>query len=319
MKIAVFEWKNLRLPRSAWAPLERAGETVYFDCDVPAAPEDCPPAALDADVIFCGGNSHLGENLRQMPNLRFVSLFSTGYNNVDLALTRELGVAVSNVPHYGAHSVGQFTISLLLEICNNVGGHCRAIREGMWDKGFTFLLTPQIELYGKTIGVIGYGDIGREVAAICAAFGMRVLAFSRHPDPAQETERIRFAPLDEIYRTADFITLHYPLLPHTAGMIDRAALAQMKDGVIILNTARGGLIDEQALADALRAGKVASAGLDVVSKEPWDETCPLFDAPNVVITPHLAWATEESRRRLFSGAVENFQAWLTGAPQNLVN
>ena len=227
---------------------------------------------------------------------------------------------MANVPAYGTAAVAQFAIALLLEICMHVGDHAEAVQEGRWAAcaDFCFWDTPLIELDGMTMGIIGFGRIGRQVGRIARAMGMRVLAYSR-----TETEEGRaiaeYVPLDTLLAEADVVSLHCPLFPETAGIINRESIAKMKDGVILLNNARGQLVNEVDLVEALASGKVAAAGLDVVSTEPIKADNPLLKAPNCIITPHISWAPKESRRRIMDCTVENIRAFLNGKPVHVVN
>ena len=242
---------------------------------------------------------------------------ATGYNVVDCYAARERGVTVCNVPDYGTAAVAQFTFSLLLELCHRVDHHDRRVHELAWCDcpNFCFWETPQMELAGKTLGIIGYGRIGKAVTKLARAFGMEVVVYSRRQPVGEE---IPYADLDTLLKTADIVSLHCPQTPENTGMIGSEALSKMKDGAILINTARGGLLDEQAVADALRAGKLRAAAVDVVSREPMERDNPLLSAPNCIITPHMAWAPVESRQRIVDCTVSSIRGFLAGEPVNTV-
>lgn len=245
-------------------------------------------------------------------------VLATGYNVVDVDAAREKGIAVTNIPTYGTAAVAQYTFALLLELCHQVGRHSESVHAGKWQKkgDFCYWLTPQMELAGKTIGIIGFGRIGKAVARIALAFGMKVLVYDRY---FQKSELdVAAVELDVLLQNSDVITLHCPQTQENRGLINAESIAKMKDGVLLLNDARGGLVEEQALAKALRSGKVAGAAVDVVSEEPISDVNPLLSAPNCIITPHIAWASLEARRCLMGIAVENVAAFLEGRPVNLV-
>lgn len=295
----------------SWAPLSALGELTVYDR---TAPEDVIPRIGDARVILINKVPITAKIMDACPNLRYVGILATGYNVVDVAAAKERGVVVTNVPAYSTPTVAQFTMALLLEICHRVGHHNAVVQQGKWAAcpDFAFWDYPLMELQGKTMGIVGYGSIGKAVAKLARAFGMNVLAYSRHG--AEEYH----AELDELYAKSDIVSLHCPLTAENAGMIDAAAIAKMKDGVILLNTARGGLINERDLRDALLSGKVYAAASDVVSAEPIQPDNPLLGLDNMLITPHIAWAAQEARQRLMDVAVENVRQFLNGTPQNNV-
>ena len=255
------------------------------------------------------------EQLAAAPELKYVGVLATGYNVVDVVAARELGITVTNVPAYSTDSVAQLAIALLLEICHHAGEHNRAVQNGRWSNNpdYCFWDYPLIELAGKTMGIIGYGRIGRRVAELASCLGMKVVAWTRTPrDP-------ECVSLDELLRVSDVISLHCPLFPETRGLINRETIAKMKDGVILLNTSRGPLIDDAALCEALRSGKVYAAGADVAAVEPIAADNPLLGLPNMILTPHIAWATLEARTRLLDIAAKNAEAFLRGEPVNVVS
>lgn len=312
MKIVVLDGYAANPGDLSWDAFTSQGELTVYD----ATPQ---PEALarigDAEAVFTNKVILDREIISQAPKLRFIGVIATGYNVVDVQAARERGIDVCNVPAYSTQSVAQFTFALLLELCHHVGSHSDAVHAGRWVRSdcFTFWDTPLIELAGKTMGIVGYGSIGRAVAGIARAMGMDVIAYTRTP---REPECVSFEALLE---RSDVISLHCPLFPETKGIINRESIARMKDGVLLLNTARGPLIVEQDLRDALDSGKVAGAGLDVLCREPMVPDCPLLGAPNCVITPHFAWAPIEARRRLMNVCAENLRAFIAGRPQNVVN
>jgi len=256
--------------------------------------------------------------LNACPNIRLICVQATGYNIVDTAACTRRGIPVCNVPDYGTAAVAQFTLALMLELCHQIGHHSKVVHEGKWcrSQSFCFWDTPQMELGGKTLGIIVFGRIGQAVAMLANAFGMRVITHSR---TRKESSNAQFVDMDTLIAQSDFISLHCPLFPENTKMVNAEFIGKMKDGAFLINTARGGLVDEQALADALTSGKLAGAAVDVVSVEPMKESNPLLISPNCIITPHIAWAPKESRQRLLDCCVENIRAFLQGKPQNVVN
>lgn len=318
MKIVLLDAYAANPGDLSWDGLREFGEVTVYDR---TAPEDVLARIGDAEVVYVNKVRLDGQTLRQCKNLKLVSVLATGYNVVDTAAAKELGILVCNSPSYSTASVAQLTIAHLLELCSHVGALSDACHSGRWAAcpDFCFWDAPLMELSGKTMGIIGYGTIGRAVGAIAQALGMRLLVNARHPDPALESPTCRYASLDELIAQSDVVTLHCPQTPETTGLIDRARIAQMKDGAILLNTSRGGLIVEQDLADALRSGKLRGAAVDVVSQEPIRPENPLLAAPNCFMTPHVAWAPLEARQRLLAIARENLAAYCSGSPIHVVN
>lgn len=271
----------------------------------------------DADIAIINKTVIDEALLQQCPNLKLICVAATGYNVVDCEATKKRNIPVCNVPGYGTAAVAQFTFSLLLELCNRVGLHDRLVHEGQWGQrgGFCFWDTPQMELAGKTLGIIGFGTIGQAVGKIAEAFGMEVLAYNR----SHTVEGANYVSLEQLLEKSDVITLHCPYTPETHQVINKDTLAQMKDGAILLNTARGGVINEEAVAEALQSGKLRGAAVDVVTTEPILESNPLYTAPNCIITPHMAWAPKESRQRIIDSMVKSIQGWLSGNPLHVVN
>lgn len=292
-----------------------------FTCYDYTAPAETIAHIGSCEVVFSNKTVITREILDACPQVRFIGLLATGYNIIDIEAAAERGIPVCNVPSYSTASVAQMTIALLLEITNAVGLHSQSVHGGRWQNcdGFTYWETPQIELADKTFGIVGFGNTGMATAAIAQALGMRVLVYTRTPKPQYQSETLRFCALDEVLVGSDILSLHCPLFAETEKMIDAAAIAKMKDGAILLNTARGGLLDEQAVADALDSGKLYAAGLDVVAVEPILPDNPLLKAKNCLLTPHIAWATFAARKRLMGVLEENLRAFLEGRPQNVVN
>jgi glycerate dehydrogenase len=273
----------------------------------------------NAGAVLVNKTRLTGETLAACPELRYIGLLSTGYDVVDVAAARERGIVVSNIPGYGTYAVGQFAVALLLEICCRVGHHARAVQEGRWagSPDWCFWDYPLIELYGKTMGIIGFGRIGQVTGRAAGALGMRVLAYDVAPTESGR-ELAEYVSLDALLENSDVVVLHCALFPETRGIINKKSIAAMKQGVIIINNSRGQLIVEEDLAEALNAGKVYAAGLDVAASEPVSPDNPLLRAKNCFITPHISWAAAESRARLMNIAVSNLQAFLRGKPENIV-
>lgn len=316
MKIVILDAYAANPGDLSWDEFAALGELTVYDR---TAPEDVAARIGDAEVVFINKVRLTDEIFAACPNLKLVSILATGYNIVDLAAAKRRGITVCNVPGYSTRAVVQMTFALLLEICQQVGLHSGAVHTGRWQTcpDFCFWDRPLIELDGKTMGIVGYGAIGSAVGTVAQALGMKLLVTARHEKPVPEGAR--FVSLPELLAQSDVVSLHCPQTAENARMIDAGALAQMKDGAILLNTARGGLLDEQAVADALRSGKLLAAGMDVVSAEPIHADNPLLTAPNCFLTPHIAWAPLETRRRLQAISAENLRAFLAGKPQNVVN
>ena len=300
----------------SWAPLEAMGHLKVYD----RTPDRLTAERIaEAEVVYTNKTRLTGEIIAGAKSLRFIGVLATGYNVVDVEAARARGIPVCNVPAYGTAAVAQFTIALLLELCHHVGAHSDSVHRGDWTKSpdWCYWNDPLVELSGKTLGVVGFGRIGRTVATIAAALGMQIVAYDAAPR-REDRELAQFMPLTELLACADVVTLHCPLFPETYGMIDAEAIAGMKDGAMLLNAARGELIKEQDLCDALNRGKLAGAALDVVSREPIGADNPLLQAKNCILTPHIAWASKESRQRLLNTAVENLAAFLRGETRNNV-
>jgi len=318
MKIVVLDGYTENPGDLSWDGLAALGELTVYD----RTPADLVVSRIgDAEIVYTNKTPLTRQTLSACPALKFIGVLATGYNIVDIEAARERGIVVTNVPTYGTAAVAQFAIAMLLEICHHYAHHSEAVHAGRWENSpdWCFWDYPLIELAGKTMGIIGYGRIGQTTGRIARAMGMRILAFDAHPDPSLESEDCRYVELDELLANSDVIALHCPLFPETEGIINKDTIAKMKDGVILLNNSRGQLIVERDLADALNSGKVYAAGLDVVSTEPIRADNPLLRAKNCFISPHISWATKESRSRLMNIAVENLRSYLAGTPINVVN
>lgn len=318
MRIVILDGYTENPGDLSWGGFEALGETVVYDRTPPQEGE-IVRRAKGAEIVLVNKTPLSADVLKALaPELRYIGVLATGYNVVDIAAAKALGIPVCNIPTYGTMAVAQYTMALLLELCHHVGEHSRSVKNGDWSRcpDFCYWHTPLVELMGKTFGVIGYGRIGRAAAKLAAAFGMEALAYDA---TAAAEGPARMVSLGELYRASDVISLHCPLLPDTKGMINAESIARMKDGVMLLNTSRGPLIVEDDLAAALRSGKVSAAALDVLNTEPASPDNPLLKEERCLVTPHIAWAPKESRQRLMDIATENLRQFLAGTPQNVVN
>ena len=302
----------------SWDGIAKHGNLTVYD-HTPAALTI--ERARDAEIVISNKTVLGTAEIDQLPKLRYIGLLSTGYNIVNLDAAKRRGIAVTNIPAYSTPSVAQLVFALILELCNQAGEHSVSVRAGEWERSrdFCYWKHPLVELSGKTIGIVGFGNIGRATAKIAAAFGMNVIACGR-PGAAAETvlDGVRMTSLENVLSMSDIVSLHCPLFPETAGLISRETIAVMKRGAILINTSRGGVLNERDVAGALADGRLGGAGLDVLSTEPPKPGNPLLSAPNCVITPHIAWATREARTRLIRVLEENLAAFLAGKPQNIV-
>lgn len=317
MKIVVLDGYTLNPGDLSWDALKAFGEVQLYDR---TSSDLIFSRSEGADIIFTNKTPMTRETLVSLKHLKYIGVLATGYNVVDVQAASELGIVVTNIPTYGTAAVSQFVFALLLEICHHVGAHSQSVKAGDWSncQDFCYWQYPLIELSGKTMGIVGMGRIGQASAKVAQALGMTILANDQYRDLSLESETFKYVELQELYEKSDIINLHCPLFESNRGMINRETLGMMKDGVIIINTSRGGLIVEQDLADALNNGKVYGAALDVVSTEPAKEDNPLLQAKNCIITPHIAWAPIESRARLMAIAVDNLEKFLNHEPVNVV-
>jgi glycerate dehydrogenase len=302
----------------SWSEIEAIGP-----CTVHArtAPEDIVARARDADVLLTNKTVLSGELIRSLPRLKYIGVLATGYNVVDVEAARDRGIPVCNVPEYSTPNVTQAVFALLLELTNHTGHHAETVRAGRWSacEDFCYWDGELVEIAGLTLGLVGYGRIGRSVAAVGRAFGMKVLAHRRTPAGDAQQDGVTMVDLERLLRESDVVSLHCPLTPETRGLINARTISLMKPSACLINTARGDLINEADLAAALDQGLIAAAGLDVLSVEPPPASNPLLTARNCIITPHIAWATRNARRRLIEVTAANLRAFAAGQPQHVVN
>ena len=320
MKIVVLDGYTENPGDLSWDELAKLGDLTVYDRTPVNDEAEIIRRIGDAEMVYTNKTPISRRVIDACPNMKFISMLATGYNVVDYAYAKEKGIPVTNVPTYGTASVSQFSIALLLEVCHHIGHHDASVHAGNWAKciDWCYWDYPLIELDGKTIGIIGFGRIGQSEGRIAKALGMKVLAYDLYPNDSGRAIA-DYVSLDELYAKADVISLHCNLTPENTCMINKDSIAKMKDGVILINNARGQLINEQDVADALNSGKMGAAGLDVVYTEPIREDNPLLKAKNCIITPHISWAPKESRQRIMDCAVENAKAYIAGSPINVVN
>ena len=318
MKIIILDGKALNPGDLDYGCFNQFGEVTIYE---QTANEDEAIARIaDHEIVLLNKVPITERLLEACPNIKLICVQATGYNVVDCEACAKRGIPVTNVPSYGTAAVAQFTLALMLEMCHKVGVHNESVHNGDWCRAETFCywLTPQMELAGKTLGIIGFGKIGQAVAKLAKAFGMDVIVYNR--SQSEEGKKLaQYADLDTVLKKADFLSLHCPLFPETEKIINAENIAKMKDGAMLINTSRGPLLDEQAVYEALESGKLRYAAVDVVSQEPITADNPLLKAKNCIITPHMAWVPIESRQRLLDCVVENIRAFLNGKPQNVVN
>jgi glycerate dehydrogenase len=317
MNIVVLDAYTLNPGDLSWAELEALGPCALYDR---TPPESRVERAKGSQIVLTNKTVLSRQVIEQLPKLRYIGVLATGYNIVDTAAARGRGVPVTNVPTYGSASVAQMVFAHLLHLTQRVADHARSVAAGDWSRcpDFCYWQHPLVELAGLTLGLVGFGRIGRTAALIAQSFGMNVLAHDIAA-PADAPEGVHFVGLEELFRQSDVVSLHCPLTPETQHIINPRSLAWMKPTAILINTSRGPLVDEQALADALNSGRLAAAGLDVLAEEPPVGMNPLLAAKNCFVTPHIAWATRAARKRLLDTAVANVRAFLNGQPQNAVN
>lgn len=318
MKICILDGYSLNPGDLDWSPVERLGDVTLFDRTPADKIVEC---AADADIVLTNKVPFSADTLRQLPRLRFICVLATGYNIIDTEAAARQGVVVANIPAYSTMSVAQMAFAHILNITNHVASYAREVADGKWTNcpDFCFWDSALTELAGKTMGIVGLGNTGMATARIAVALGMKVVAMtSKSADTLPEG--ITPAPLDDVLASADVVSLHCPLTPSTRHLINAASIAKMKPSAILINTGRGPLVDEQAVADALNGGRLAAFGADVLSQEPPRGDNPLLSARNCFLTPHIAWATIEARTRLMSTATENVRQFIAGEPvANRVN
>lgn len=303
----------------SWSGIERLGDYTVYDR---TSPDEIIKRAKGANILIINKTVIEANILKALkPELEYIGLQSTGYNVVDCKTAKELGITVCNIPAYSTNAVAQLTFAFILQITNQVAVHSQSVKDGEWCKcpDFCYWKTPLTELLGKTIGIIGFGSIGRKVTQIAQAFDMNILVYSPRPKDLNEFKNAQFVDIDTLLKNSDIVTCHCPLTEETKGLINKENLSKMKKSAILINTSRGPVIDEQALANALNKGDITAAGLDVLETEPAKESNPLLNAKNCFITPHIAWAAKETRQRLLTILEENIVAYLNGNPQNIVN
>lgn len=318
MKIVVLDGYALNPGDLSWDGFKNIGEIDIYDRTESHSIID---RAKGAEILLTNKTPLSAETLKALPEVKYIGVLATGYNVVDTKAAKEAGIVVTNIPEYGTKTVAQYVFAMLLEICHRVGEHNDSVKSGEWQtsKDFSYWNHPLIELAGKKMGIIGTGKIGVATANIAKAFGMEVLAYDPYPNQELIDDNFRYVELEELYKEADVISLHCPLFDSTLGMINKSAIDSMKDGVIIINTSRGPLIVEEDLREGLESGKVYGVALDVLKEEPPREGSVLFNIPNCIVTPHIAWATKEARGRLMNTAVENLEKFLIGDVINKVN
>lgn len=302
MKIVNLDAYTIHLNDLDWNELAQLGDLVTYDR---IAPEDVIPAIEDAEAVFTSKVKFTKAVIDAAPKLKFIGVTATGYNNIDLAAAKARGIAVCNVPAYSTESVAQHTFALILELTNHVGRYTALVREHQWENApdFTFIDRPLLQLSGRSLGIIGYGSIGRRVAQIAEAFGMTVHIYSKEPEAAVQS---------------DMLTLHCPATPDNKGFVNKDFISKMKDGAILINTARGALLNEDDVADALKSGKLAAAAVDVVNGEPPRKGHPFIGLENLYITPHIAWSTKEARAVITKTSAANLKSFLTGGDLNRI-
>lgn len=314
MKIVITDGATVTGGDLSFDLFKQFGEVVIYDL---TAPEEIAERIKDADIVLCNKTPMTAEVMKDAKNLKYIGLFATGFNNVDLEYTKSHNITVCNVPSYSTEAVAQHTFALILELLCRVSDYNKTVKEGDWVKSrtFSYFPIPLFELSGKTIGLVGLGSIGTRVADIALAFGMKVIAYKRSKVTDERIEQVTF---DELLKRSDIVSLHCPLNKDSENIMNSEAFAKMKDGAVFINTARGGMVDEIALRNALTSGKLLGAGLDVLRKEPMDKDCPLLNVENCIITPHIAWAGLETRKRLMGVVTSNIKAFIDGKPINTV-
>jgi glycerate dehydrogenase len=318
MRIVVLDGYTVNPGDNPWEPIARLGKLTVND----HTPDDQILSQASGHEIVITNKAPLSAaTIAKLPELKYISVTATGYNIVDIEAAKKRGIPVSNVPEYGTDSVSQFAFALVLELCHHVGLHDRAVKAGEWTacRDFSFWKTPLIELAGKTLGIVGFGRIGRRSGEIAHALGMKVFANDVNQSSPPKYQPFAWASLDEIFSQSDVVTLHCPLTPDNLKMVNASLLATMKPSAFLINTSRGQLVNEKDLADALNAGTLAGAAVDVVFEEPIFADNPLLKAKNILITPHIAWAALEPRRRIMQTTADNVAAFLAGTPINVVN
>ncbi|MEO8415999.1 MAG: D-2-hydroxyacid dehydrogenase [Ginsengibacter sp.] len=317
MKIVVLDGFTLNPGDLSWHSLQQLGETIIYDR---SSKSETASRIADADIVLTNKAILTAEMIEKAPKLKYIGVVATGYNIVDMGATAKRNITVTNVPAYGSASVAQLTFALIMELATHVSDYVQSVHNGDWvrSKDFSYQRKTMMELQNKTLGIIGLGKIGQTVAGIGLSFNMQVIASHKHPE-REHVNRVHIVDEETCFREADMVSLHCPLNDQNKYFVNRRLLAIMKSSAFLINTSRGDLVNEEDLAQALNSGKIAGAGLDVLSAEPPSADNPLLHAKNCLITPHIAWATYESRSRLMYEVVENVQAFLAGIPVNVVS
>ena len=317
MNIVVLDGYTLNPGDLSWDELNDLGDVTIYDR---TSKDEIIGRSVNAEILITNKTILDGNIINQLSKLKYIGVLATGYNVVDIKAAKEKNIVVTNVPSYSTKSVAQMVFALILELTLNVGLHSNSVKKGEWSESpdFSYWKTPLVELDGLTLGIVGYGQIGREVAKLGNCFGMKVLVNTRSEIIGAE-DYISKVAFDEIFNLGDIITLHLPLTEQSENMINKTQLSQMKESAFLINTSRGPIVNEDDLAEALNSNQIAGAGLDVLSTEPPSKNNPLLIAKNCIITPHIAWATQASRKRLMSVAVNNVKAFINGELQNVVN
>ena len=318
MKTVILDGSAANPGDISWGPLEKFGELTVYDV---TTPEQVVERSLGAEILITNKTAFTEEIISKLPDLKYIGVLATGFNVVDLQACSKRGITVTNVPEYSTFATAQMTVALLLELTNNAGLHNASVMDGDWVRSpqFCYWKRPLTELWNKEAVVFGYGKIGKRVAQIFKALGMNVTAVPHHMPKTGEEDGIVFKSKEEAFKNADIISLHSPLTDETKNLINKNSISELKDGVIIINAARGPLVNEADMAEALRSGKVSGYAADVVSVEPMREDNPLLNCPNTILTPHTAWAPKETRERLIAMCAQNIESYLNGNPINKVN
>lgn len=317
MKIVVLDGYALNPGDLSWDGFKELGELVVYDR---TTQEEILSRSMEADVLLTNKTPIRENVINALPRLKFVGILATGYNIVDVETASRKGIIVSNIPEYGTYSVAQLTFALLLELCHHVQRHSDTVREGKWaaSKDFSYWDFPLVELAGKTMGIIGFGNIGQKVGDMATAFGMNVVGSARRKSDQSHRKKFQWMEIPDLLEQSDVVSIHCPLTPETQGLINGKTIATMKKSAFLLNTSRGPIVVDSDLANALNDEVIAGAGIDVLTVEPPQKDNPLFKAKNCIITPHIAWATKEARTRLMEMAVRNLEGFLAGNPINVV-
>ncbi len=317
MKIVITDSDTLTNGDISFSAFAKYGSVVRYEYTEPSRAAE---RIRDADVVLCNKTPMTEEVLKGAEKLKYIGLFATGYNNVDIGYAKSRGITVCNVPAYSTNGVVQLTFSFIFELFGNLSKYRASVNKGDWKRSrvFSYFPYPIYELSGKTIGIVGYGSIGKAVAKAASAFGMRVIVHTRTVRPEYLSDGVEFVDFKKLLSESDIVTLHCPLNSGSERLMNEEAFSLMKKGAVLINTSRGPVVDENALRDALLSGKLMGAGIDVLETEPMREDCPLFGIENCIITPHIAWAAEETRRRLMEIAENNLKSFIDGNPVNTV-